>query len=58
MGEHLAPEAERAYREHSIGASGDAYVTVRVRDGHAVVEQLYIGGKPAAEFLHSLSVSR
>jgi uncharacterized membrane-anchored protein len=51
MSEDLAPQAERAYREHGSGASRDAYVTVRVRDGVGVIENLYVGGKPIADLL-------
>ena len=50
---HIAPEAERAYAQHSTRVANDAYVTVRVRAGHAALEQLYIGGQPVADFLRS-----
>lgn len=50
MNEKKAPEAERLYREHNRGGStGDAYVTVRIHDGEAVLEQLFVGGVPIAE---------
>lgn len=49
MNERLAPEAERAYRQ-SAGAR-DAWLAVRVRRGMAVIEELYIGEKPIAEYL-------
>lgn len=49
MEESLAPEAERAYRDRS--ASAEAWITVRVLDGHAVLEELYLDGLPVREFL-------
>jgi len=51
MDEHAAPAAEAAYREHSRREVQEVYVTVRVRDGNAVVEELFIGGMPIREFL-------
>lgn len=51
MEEKLAPAAEKAYREHNIRGTQDAYITVRVKSGYAVVENLYIAGKPILEFL-------
>ena len=51
MSEKVAPAAEAAYREHSTREKRDAYVTVRVRQGFAVLEELYIGNKPMREFL-------
>jgi uncharacterized membrane-anchored protein len=51
MEENLAPEAEQAYREHSRATNRTAYITVRVRDGNGVVENLWIDGTPIHEFL-------
>lgn len=52
MNEKLAPAAETAYREHSRrGGQQDAYATVRVQNGRAVIEELYVAGKPIREFL-------
>ena len=51
MDETAAPEAERAYRKHSARESRDAYVAVRIKNGFAVIEELYVGGKPIAEFI-------
>ena len=51
MDETAAPAAEDAYRRHSRGNRRDAYVTVRVKDGVAVLEELYLDGKPISEFL-------
>ena len=49
--EHLAPAAERAYWQHSRLPAHEAYMTVRIKDGLAVLEELYIAGKPLQEFL-------
>lgn len=49
--EHLAPAAERAYQHYSRGQTHEAYITVRIREGLAVLEELYIAGKPLREFL-------
>lgn len=51
MEESLAPEAERAYREHTRREKIDAFVTVRVRGGRAVLEELYLAGMPILEYL-------
>lgn len=51
MEEKAAPAAERAYRKHSRRDSKDAYVTVRIKSGFAVLEELYVGGKPILEFI-------
>jgi uncharacterized membrane-anchored protein len=49
--EGKAPQAESAYREHSRGTNRTSYVTVRVLDGFAVLEELYIDDVPIKEFL-------
>lgn len=50
MGEKSAPLAEKLYREHSgIQDKQDAYVLARVKDGFAVIEELYVGGKRIEE---------
>lgn len=51
MEERLAPAAEKAYREHSRGSQRDAYITARIRDGVAVIENLWIDGVPIHEYL-------
>jgi len=51
MDEKSAPAAEAAYRKHSRRGSKDAYVTVRVKSGFAVVEELYVNEKPILEFI-------
>jgi hypothetical protein len=53
MDEKLAPAAEAAYREHSTREVQDVYVTVRVKDGNAALEELYIEGIPIREFLRA-----
>ncbi len=49
MNEKLAPEAERAYQRRDD--QSEAWLAVRVRKGMAVIEELYIGEQPIAEFL-------
>lgn len=49
MDEKAAPAAEVAYQKYS--GRVDAYVTVRVKSGFAVIEELYVGGKPVLEFV-------
>ena len=51
MDENAAPAAEIAYRQQA-GNEANTWVTVRVLDGRAVIEELYISGKPVREFLH------
>ena len=48
-----APAAERAYMAYSQREKADAYVTVRIRNGDAAIEELYIAGKPLREFLRT-----
>jgi uncharacterized membrane-anchored protein len=45
MEEKAAPQAEQVYREHSRRDRQDAYVTVRIKNGFAVIEGLYVGGQ-------------
>lgn len=49
--EELAPEIERAYRAHSRRDKREAYITVRMRDGRGVLEELYIDDLPVGEYL-------
>ncbi|MEW6182329.1 MAG: GDYXXLXY domain-containing protein [Bacillota bacterium] len=52
MEEKDAPAAEDAYRTYGINPERPrAYVTVRVKNGLAVLEELYIDGKPIRQFL-------
>lgn len=48
MQEGLAPRAEQAYRSN---AGTEAMVSVRVKNGYGVVEELYIGDKTIYEYL-------
>jgi hypothetical protein len=50
-----APAAERAYMAFSRGEQADAYVTVRIRNGDAAIEELYLAGKPLREFLRTMA---
>lgn len=45
MQEKAAAAAERVYGQHTRGDKQDAYVTVRVKDGFAVIEGLFVGGQ-------------
>jgi uncharacterized membrane-anchored protein len=49
--EDEAPEAERAYREHSRRGNQAAEVVVRVRQGDLVIEDLLVEGKPIRAWL-------
>ena len=51
MDEKSAPKAETAYRANSTRAHENAYATVRILNGHAALEELYIDDKPIREFL-------
>ena len=53
MNEDAAPEAERAYLEHSNVRQRDAYITVRVWKGYAVLDGLFIADQRIEEFLAS-----
>lgn len=48
MEETLAPAAEQAYRER---AGQDGVVSVRIKGGYGVIEQLYIGDQTIYEYL-------
>lgn len=45
MEETAAPAAERMYQELTQRGKQDAYVMVRIKDGFAVLESLYVGGR-------------
>ena len=54
MEETKAPKAEHAYREHlnRRGQTNDnTYAVVRIKSGEAVLENVYVDGKPIAEFI-------
>lgn len=54
MNEKAAPAAEIAVREQSMQGNRNAYVTVRVYAGYAVLEELHVDEKPIREFLDTL----
>lgn len=56
--EKVAPAAEAAYRENSRRGKENAYVTVRVRDGDAALEQLYIDNQPLADYLRAQAAAK
>jgi uncharacterized membrane-anchored protein len=49
--EGLAAKAEELYRKNNIRGKQDSYAVVRVKSGTAVIEDLWIGGKPIKESL-------
>jgi uncharacterized membrane-anchored protein len=51
MSEWKAPQAEALYREHSRRGNEEAYITVRVLNGDAAIEGLYIEGKPIEKLI-------
>lgn len=53
MEESKAPKAEELYRRHSSGQKSDAFVVVRIKNGNAVVKNLYVGGLPITEVLRA-----
>ena len=56
--EKIAPQAEQAYRENSRRGKENAYVTVRVRNGDAMLEQLYIDNQPLADYLRAQAAKK
>jgi uncharacterized membrane-anchored protein len=53
VNEKSAPAAERAYAANSRKQKDNAYVTVRVHNGDAAIEQLFIDDQPLPEYLRS-----
>jgi uncharacterized membrane-anchored protein len=53
VAETIAPQAEQAYRENTRRGNENAYVTVRVRNGDAALEQLYINNQSLADYLRA-----
>jgi len=51
VSEDLAPAAETAYAANTRQQKQNAYATVRVRNGDAALEELYIDGQPLKEYL-------
>lgn len=45
MEEKAAPAAEKVYQRYAQRDKKDAYVVVRIKDGFAVIESLYVGGQ-------------
>jgi uncharacterized membrane-anchored protein len=58
VAEKIAPQAEQAYRENSRRGKENAYVTVRIRNGDAALEQLYIDNKPLADYLRDQEMKK
>ena len=56
--EKSAPAVETAYRENSRRGKENAYVTVRVRNGDAALEQLYIDNQPLADYLRAQAAKK
>jgi len=55
VAETNAAAAERAYSENNRRDNQNAYVTVRVRNGDAALDQLYIDNQPLSDYLRALS---
>lgn len=49
--ESIAREADLALAEHTRQGGAGAHVAVRVLAGHAVLEELYLGGVPLRDYL-------
>lgn len=49
MEERAAPLAEKIYQQHVQRNKQDAYILVRIKDGFAVIESLYVGGQRIEE---------
>jgi len=58
VAEKIAPQAEQAYRENSRRGKENAYVTVRVRNGDAALEELYIDNQPLADYLRAQAAKK
>lgn len=50
LNEDLAVTIETAYREHYADSSGQNYSVVKVHDGRAVLEEVFIGGKSVRDW--------
>ena len=53
MDENSASKAETAYRDNSRREHQNAYATVRILNGRAAIEELYIDDKPIRDFLRT-----
>lgn len=49
--ESTAPRAEKAYQAANRSGAQNAWVTIRVRNGYAALEELFIDGKPIREYV-------
>jgi uncharacterized membrane-anchored protein len=49
MEEKAALLAEKVYQQHTRGVEKDAYVSVKIKDGFAVIDGLYVGGQRIEE---------
>jgi len=49
--ESIAEKAEELYRKNNIRGKQNSYAVVRIKNGTAVIEDLYIGGRPIKESL-------
>ncbi len=49
MTEKLAPIAEVIYRREVRETNSDSYLAVRILNGHAVIEELYLNGIPISD---------
>lgn len=58
LSEKRAPAAEQAYRENSKRGQQNAFVTIRIRNGDAALEQLFIDNKPLADYLREQSAKK
>jgi hypothetical protein len=55
MEEEMAPAAESAFRRRSGDESTSTHITVRIRNGFGVIEDLMFDDKPAAQYLKERS---
>lgn len=54
MNEKLAPEADKLLRRNSdIMKNNQVYITVRLKDGIGIIENLFIDNTPISEFIRS-----
>ena len=57
MKESEAPAAEQAYRRYSARSNRTAWAQVRILDGRAAIEELYVEGVPVREFVRAHKAS-
>lgn len=51
MPENQAIEAEKVLNTRFVNRIDDVYITVRIHNGRAVMERVYIGGKTIKDYL-------